>query len=216
LCHVYNNYCRNNDYGVASTCDAKVLVEGNYFQNVDDPTLVGYGSSWDGELEQRDNLFSGSGSPETRGFVSIPSYGYTLDTANSIPNIVSNDAEANGTTGDGDTGNNDSGDDDSGDSDQIAEYTYCSDEGEICTYSGTVDIAYGADGQYAYLYDQSSGSCDCNNDTFGDPIYGVKKACYIKPASATTNNIIVRARGTNGDVCGCVGNQGRKQCADAG
>jgi pectate lyase len=33
-------YYRNNDYGVASTCDAEVLVEGNYFQNVDDPTLI--------------------------------------------------------------------------------------------------------------------------------------------------------------------------------
>lgn len=100
LCHVYNNYYRNNDYGVASTCDAEVLVEGNYFQNVDDPTLVGYGSSWDGDLEQRNNVFSGSSYPETRGSVSNPPYSYTLDNASSIPNIVPSGAGANGTTGD--------------------------------------------------------------------------------------------------------------------
>jgi uncharacterized protein YjdB len=84
-------------------------------------------------------------------------------------------------------------------SDQSTDYTYCSDEGETCTYTGTVDIAYGADGQFNYLYNQSSGSIGCNNSTFGDPIYGVRKACYVKPASTITDNVIVRARGTNGD-----------------
>ena len=39
--HVYNNYYFNNEYGVASTMDAGVLVEGNYFEGVDEPTLVG-------------------------------------------------------------------------------------------------------------------------------------------------------------------------------
>jgi hypothetical protein len=66
-------------------------------------------------------------------------------------------------------------------------YTYCSDEVETCTYTGTVDIAYGADGQFNYLYNQSSGSIGCNNSTFGDPIYGVRKACYVKPASTITD-----------------------------
>ena len=37
--HVFNNYYFNNEYGVASTCNAGVLVEGNYFENVDEPTL---------------------------------------------------------------------------------------------------------------------------------------------------------------------------------
>jgi hypothetical protein len=121
LTHVYNNYYRNNNYGVASTCDAQVLVEGNYFENVDDPTLVGYASSWDGYLEQRDNLFSDSGDPETNGTVSSPSYSYSLDSASIIPDIVPSGAGANGTTGDQDSGNDedqDSGDDadqDSGD-----------------------------------------------------------------------------------------------------
>jgi hypothetical protein len=87
---VYNNYYRNNDYGVASTCDAEVLVEGCYFENVNHPTLVGYGSSWDGDLVQRYNSFSGSGSPETSGSVPNPPYGYSRDNASSIPSIVRN------------------------------------------------------------------------------------------------------------------------------
>ncbi len=40
--HVYNNLYVGNEYGVASTMDAGVLVEGNYFEDVEEPTLVGY------------------------------------------------------------------------------------------------------------------------------------------------------------------------------
>jgi len=36
--HVFNNYYRANEYGVASTDDAGVLVEGNYFEQVKVPT----------------------------------------------------------------------------------------------------------------------------------------------------------------------------------
>jgi hypothetical protein len=75
----------------------------------------------------------------------------------------------------------DTEDDDTVTSGLSADYTHCSDEGETCTYTGTVDIAYGADGEYNYLYNQSSGSIGCDNSTFGDPIYGVVKACYVKP-----------------------------------
>ncbi len=96
LCHVYNNYYRDNDYGVASTQDAKVLVEGNYFEDVNDPTLVGYAASSDGDLVQRNNVFSGSGSPESSGSVSNPPYSYSLDNANSIPGIVSANAGPGG------------------------------------------------------------------------------------------------------------------------
>ena len=42
--HVYNNYYNDTgNYGVASTMDAGVLVEGNYFENVDDPYHLGEG-----------------------------------------------------------------------------------------------------------------------------------------------------------------------------
>ncbi|UCF44558.1 MAG: pectate lyase [Planctomycetota bacterium] len=90
LCHVYNNYYVNNSsYGVASTCDAEVLVEGNYFNGCDAPTLVGYGSSPDGDLVERDNIFIDyDTTPETRGTVPEPPYSYTMDDGADVPDIV--------------------------------------------------------------------------------------------------------------------------------
>ncbi|GAB3454675.1 pectate trisaccharide-lyase [Streptomonospora sediminis] len=93
--HVYNNYYRDNaEYGVASTMDAGVLVEGNYFENVETPTEVGYGSSDDGRLEARDNVFDNSGDPETAGSVAEVPYSYDLDPAGDIPGIVPDGAGA--------------------------------------------------------------------------------------------------------------------------
>ncbi|WP_233439850.1 pectate lyase family protein [Lentzea atacamensis] len=82
--HVYNNYFRSNDlYGVASTMDAGVLVEGNYLENVPHPILVGYGDSGPGWVVQRNNIFAGSGAPQTAGTVQEPRsyYSCTLDNA---------------------------------------------------------------------------------------------------------------------------------------
>ena len=94
--HVYNNYYHGNEYGVASTEDAGVLVEGNYFENVDDP----YHSSADGDsgpgtLVQRNNHFVGSGSPAraAAAWPRIP-YSYTLDTASAVKSIVTAGAGA--------------------------------------------------------------------------------------------------------------------------
>jgi pectate lyase len=82
--HVYNNYYRGNGlYGVASTMDAGVLVEGNYFENVDFPcySASGYDESGPGRLVERNNLFPGSGPCETAGDVAEPgdTYSYTVD-----------------------------------------------------------------------------------------------------------------------------------------
>ncbi len=87
--HVYNNYYRGNEYGVASTCGAGVLVEGNYFESVDEPTLVGYADSPDGAVVQRNNTFTGSGAPESGGgsVASIP-YSYSLESASAARSSV--------------------------------------------------------------------------------------------------------------------------------
>ncbi|GAA1407325.1 pectate lyase family protein [Catellatospora coxensis] len=93
--HVYNNYYRGNEYGVASTMGAGVLVEGNYFESVDEPTLVGYADSADGAIVQRNNYFTGSGSPESGGgSVSGIPYSYTLDSASGVKAGVSAGAGA--------------------------------------------------------------------------------------------------------------------------
>jgi pectate lyase len=91
--HVYNNYFRSNaSYGVASTMNGGVLVEGNFFQSVPFPcfSASGFADSGPGRLVQRNNVFAGSGPCETNGSVGNPSsfYSYTLDSAASVPSIV--------------------------------------------------------------------------------------------------------------------------------
>jgi pectate lyase len=93
--HVFNNYYRDNEeYGVASTMDAGVLVEGNYFEDVDTPTEVGYGSSADGRLVAENNVLDNSGEIETAGSVAPVPYSYDLDDPESIPEIVGSGAGA--------------------------------------------------------------------------------------------------------------------------
>jgi len=91
--HVYNNLYRNNTlYGVASTMNAGVLVEGNYFENVPFPcySASGYADSGPGRLVQRNNIFVGSGVCETNGTVAEarPFYSYTVDNPASLPSTV--------------------------------------------------------------------------------------------------------------------------------
>ncbi|GAB2967899.1 pectate lyase family protein [Saccharothrix stipae] len=89
--HVYNNYYRGNSlYGVASTMDAGVVVEGNYFENVAYPVLSGYDKSGPGRVIERNNIYAGSGAPETLGTVVEPRtyYSYAVDDPASVPQLV--------------------------------------------------------------------------------------------------------------------------------
>jgi pectate lyase len=89
--HVFNNYYfANSGYGVASTMNAGVLVEGNYFENVPSPTVIQTGDSDPGRLIQRNNVFVCSGAPQTAGSISEPSafYSYTLDNPADVKTIV--------------------------------------------------------------------------------------------------------------------------------
>ncbi|GIF20275.1 pectate lyase [Actinoplanes tereljensis] len=97
--HVYNNYFTNNAlYGVASTMNGGILLEGNYFAGVPYPcfSTSGYADSAPGRLVQRNNIFTASGACEAGGTVTEPStyYGYTLDPAASVPSLVSAGAGA--------------------------------------------------------------------------------------------------------------------------
>jgi pectate lyase len=91
--HVYNNYYRDIGlYGIASTQNAGVLAEGNYFENVPFPchSVSGYADSDPGRLVQRANVFVNSGVCEAGGTVAEPSayYSYRLDAASSVPAAV--------------------------------------------------------------------------------------------------------------------------------
>ena len=59
-----------------------------------------------------------------------------------------------------------------------ATWTSCSAENGSCSFSGTHEVAYGANGQY--FYGSFSGGTSCNNSVFGDPASGVVKNCYVQ------------------------------------
>ena len=89
--HVFNNYYRGNaEYGVASTENAGVLVEGNYFENVAFPCFVGFAESGPGTLVERDNFFVNSGVCQTAGTTVDPRtyYNYAPDPAANVPSLV--------------------------------------------------------------------------------------------------------------------------------
>ncbi|MFC7246309.1 family 16 glycoside hydrolase [Catellatospora aurea] len=91
--HVYNNYFLGNElYGVASTQDGGVLLEGNYFQDVPFPcfSASGYADSGPGRLVQRNNIFTGSGPCEVSGTVADPGayYAYTVANPSNVPAAV--------------------------------------------------------------------------------------------------------------------------------
>jgi len=90
LCHVYNNlYSQNSGHGIASTMNAEVLVEGNYFDQCSNPTLINLDSPEDGDLVERDNIFNNCpDSPQTAGSVPEPTYSYDLDNAADVPSLV--------------------------------------------------------------------------------------------------------------------------------
>jgi hypothetical protein len=51
----------------------------------------------------------------------------------------------------------------------------CATENGSCSFSGTRQVRYGANGVYAYR--SATDGIACDNATFGDPLYGVVKAC---------------------------------------
>ncbi len=65
-------------------------------------------------------------------------------------------------------------------------YTYVADEGESFTFTETVDVAYGANGQFYYMYGVT-GTITFDNATFGDPIFDVAKAGFYKNADSDTD-----------------------------
>ena len=93
--HVYNNhYNDTGNYGVASTENAGVIVEGNSFENVEDPFHLGEGDSGNGRLVARNNCFVNSGTGETGGSVPAVTYAYTAQACSQVKATVTAQAGA--------------------------------------------------------------------------------------------------------------------------
>jgi hypothetical protein len=60
-------------------------------------------------------------------------------------------------------------------------FKHCAKEGETCTFTGQVDLLYGANGKYIHRTLRDVGnSIKCDNAS-GNPIPDVNKSCYIRP-----------------------------------
>jgi pectate lyase len=83
--HVLNNYyAAVDDYGVASTMNSAVLVEGNLFEDTDSPCELGQGDSPPGALRAVNNAFVNSGTCATGGTVGGVPYSYTPQNPNNV------------------------------------------------------------------------------------------------------------------------------------
>ncbi|MFI7634979.1 polysaccharide lyase family 1 protein [Nonomuraea sp. NPDC049400] len=89
--HVFNNYyVYNTDVGVACQANAGCVVEGNYFERVEEPVSNHYAGPA-GRCVARNNVFvDESGAPDCSGSVQEPSsyYGYSLDDPNTVKAAV--------------------------------------------------------------------------------------------------------------------------------
>jgi hypothetical protein len=56
-------------------------------------------------------------------------------------------------------------------------WTLCANEGQSCTFTGTKQVRYGANGIYTTR--RVTGGVGCSNAEFGDPMYGVVKHCDV-------------------------------------
>jgi pectate lyase len=89
--HVYNNYYFNSGtYGVASTCNAGVYLERNYFENTPNSAVSATGSSPSGNIKLLNNFLANSGTPVSRNASSVAAipYSYTVDANSSVKSIV--------------------------------------------------------------------------------------------------------------------------------
>ncbi|QIJ60790.1 pectate lyase [Streptomyces sp. JB150] len=89
--HIYNNYfLDNSDTGPACNADSGCFVEGNYFEDVEEPMTNSY-SGPEGNLVERNNVFAGdTGEPVTGGSVENPAdyYTYTVDDPRTVKETV--------------------------------------------------------------------------------------------------------------------------------
>ena len=60
----------------------------------------------------------------------------------------------------------------------FATWTACAAENGTCTFSGTHEVAFGANGRY--FFGSYTGSVACTTGVFGDPYFGSAKACYVQ------------------------------------
>lgn len=92
--HIYNNYytCAGNSYCVAAGSYAEILVESNYFQNVNNPHQFMY--ALPSSINAVENIYDNTTGSKSSGFGGQPSASTSLLTAGDLPYTYTPDAAA--------------------------------------------------------------------------------------------------------------------------
>ena len=88
---------------------------------------------------------------------------------------------------------------------QTTTWTFCAREGGTCSFSGTQQVRYGANGLYAYR--TLTGGTACTNAVFGDPAPGVAKQCYSSASTTSTTTSGWSVCANEGGFCAFSGTQ---------
>jgi hypothetical protein len=56
-------------------------------------------------------------------------------------------------------------------------WVFCANEGQLCSFTETQSVRYGANG--VYVFKTLTDGTMCDNSVFGDPLPNVAKQCYI-------------------------------------
>jgi hypothetical protein len=91
-----------------------------------------------------------------------------------------------------------------------SDWAFCAREGSQCSFTGTRDVRYGADGRYAFK--TLTDGTPCTNAVFGDPAPGVVKQCDTQQATTTTSDWAFCAR--EGSQCSFTGTRDVRYGAD--
>lgn len=65
-------------------------------------------------------------------------------------------------------------------------WTQCAGEGNACTFSGTQQVIFGNSGWF--MSRNATGSIACNTSSFGDPLLGISKICYVLAVPPTNTD----------------------------
>ena len=84
-------------------------------------------------------------------------------------------------------------------------WSYCASEGGQCNFSGTREVRYGANGNYAYGI--FSNGVSCNNGVFGDPLSGIVKECQFGDGASQSSSSTQDTSNTSWSYCASEGGQ---------
>ncbi|HEU5255965.1 MAG TPA: hypothetical protein VFU28_08250, partial [Vicinamibacterales bacterium] len=93
---------------------------------------------------------------------------------------------------------------------QTTTWTFCANEGGTCSFGGTQQVRYGANG--SYFYKTLTGGTPCTNDVFGDPAYGVSKQCAVDGTTTTTTTTTTSPTSTSTSTTSGYGPQATITC----